>query len=59
VKFTVARNGRVSGASILSSSIRDSKMKSCVTSKVRRWKFPKPRGGKSVKVNYPFVFNPI
>ena len=59
MKFVVARNGRVSSASIISSTVRDSRMKSCVTSKVRRWKFPKPRGGQSVKVNYPFVFNPI
>ena len=59
VRFVVRPNGRVGSASIASSTIRDSKLKGCVTSKVRRWSFPKPRGGKPVTVTYPFVFNPM
>jgi TonB family protein len=59
VNFKVNASGRVAGVSIMQSSINDSIMKSCVTGKIRRWKFPKPRGGQSVTVNYPFVFNPL
>ena len=59
VKFRITPTGRVSSASIVSSSIRDPIMKSCVTSKITRWKFPKPRGGQPVTVGYPFVFNPL
>ncbi|MBQ47314.1 MAG: hypothetical protein CMP10_07575 [Zetaproteobacteria bacterium] len=59
VKFRVESNGRVGSAKISASSIRDTLMKSCVTGKIKRWKFPKPRGGKPVNVNYPFVFNPV
>ena len=59
VKFVVNANGRVGSAGIDSSSINDSVMRGCVTGKVRTWKFPKPRGGAAVTVNYPFVFNPL
>ena len=59
VRFKVSPNGRVASASIASSTIADSRMKGCVTSKVKRWRFPNPRGGKAVTVTYPFVFNPL
>lgn len=59
VAFKIAANGRVSTANIQSSTIRDSIMRSCVVSRVKRWQFPKPRGGLEVNVNYPFVFNPL
>lgn len=59
VKFVVDPNGRVSSASILSSTISDSVMTGCVTGHVSRWSFPKPRGGQAVNVSYPFVFNPL
>ena len=59
VKFVVQPNGRVGSAKIVSSDINDSVMRGCVTGKVKRWNFPKPRGGQSVTVNYPFVFNPL
>jgi outer membrane biosynthesis protein TonB len=59
VNFNVVASGRVGSVAIVESSIRDSIMKGCVTGKVRRWKFPKPRGGLAVDVNYPFVFNPL
>ena len=59
VKFIVNANGRVGSASVASSSINDSVMRGCVTGKVKTWKFPKPRGGQAVTVNYPFVFNPL
>ncbi len=59
VRFVVQPNGRVGSAKIVSSDINDSVMRGCVTGKVKRWKFPNPRGGESVTVNYPFVFNPL
>jgi outer membrane biosynthesis protein TonB/pSer/pThr/pTyr-binding forkhead associated (FHA) protein len=57
--FVIGLNGRVRTASIKASSIRDSTMKGCVTSRIKRWKFDKPRGGSPVNVTYPFVFNPV
>ena len=59
VNFTIGADGRVASASIQSDTIGDAVMGGCVTGKVQRWKFPNPRGGQSVTVNYPFVFNPL
>ncbi len=58
VGFKVATSGRVQSAKVRSSSINDSKLKGCITGKIRRWKFPKPRSSKPVDVTYPFNFSP-
>lgn len=54
VDFTVDGRGRVSRASISSTS-RDRRVERCITAAVRRWKFPKPQHGTTVRVTYPFV----
>lgn len=59
VRFQIALNGRAQGVKVLSSSIRNANMQSCITSRVRRWKFPRPRGGQPVTVDFPFSFTPI
>ncbi len=58
-QFVIGLNGMVADASIKSSEIGDQIMQGCVVGKIRRWKFPQPRGGSSVTVTYPFVFNPL
>jgi hypothetical protein len=35
--------------------VKDSNVGSCIASAVRRWQFPKPPGGGTVIVTYPFV----
>lgn len=59
MKFVVGTNGRVKSTQITNSTISNGVMKNCVRNSVRRWAFPKPRGGSPVTVNYPFVFNPL
>ena len=59
VDFTVGTNGRVTSTGIVSSTISDAVMQGCVSDKIRRWAFPKPRGNMPVSVKYPFVFNPV
>lgn len=59
VEFVVALAGNVSSVKVTESSLNDSVMRGCVTGKIQRWDFPKPRGGSPVTVNYPFVFNPL
>lgn len=58
VNFVVAANGRVTTARIASDTVGDARMGACVTGKIKMWKFPRPRGGQKVDINYPFVFNP-
>lgn len=59
VNFVIDVSGRVQTTSVTDSTISDSVMRGCVTGKIQRWAFPKPRGGQPVTVNYPFVFNPL
>ena len=57
--FTIDTGGRVTAVNVSQDTINDSMMRGCVTGKIQRWPFPKPRGGQPVTVNYPFVFNPL
>jgi len=59
VNFVVALGGNVSSISVAEATLNDSVMRGCVTGRISRWDFPKPRGGQPVQVNYPFVFNPL
>jgi TonB family protein len=57
VKFTISGTGSVISALVSSSSLKDSSVEQCMTSKIRRWVFPEPKGGGIVVVNYPFNFS--
>jgi Ca-activated chloride channel family protein len=56
VRFVIGPNGDVTAATVQSSTMKNAKVESCMTKKIRRWVFPKPKGGGVVIVNYPFVF---
>lgn len=55
-KWKIETDGRVGSASIVETTISDSTMQGCVTSRIKRWKFPKPRNNKPVDVTFPFSF---
>jgi len=57
VSFTIDPTGAVSEADVAQSTLGDSTVEQCVLSRVRRWKFPEPKGGVCV-INYPYVFQP-
>jgi TonB family protein len=54
VRFQIGASGRVETAGVKHSSVRHSQVESCIVSKLRTWKFPKPQGGVTVAVTYPF-----
>jgi TonB family protein len=56
VKFTIKPDGSVARASVAESTLHDEKMEACVLGRVKTWTFPKPGGGGSVNVTYPFLF---
>ena len=43
---------------VSSTTLSDKNVGNCVAKAVKRWKFPKPRGGGNVVVTYPFVLEP-
>lgn len=56
VLFTIDPSGAVSQADVAESSLGSEQVEACVLSRVRRWRFPEPRGGGVVSVSYPWVF---
>jgi TonB family protein len=58
VQFTIAATGQVVTSVLQTSSMANRRVENCVVQAVRRWEFPKPKGGGIVIVTYPFVFNP-
>ncbi|MCB9567041.1 MAG: TonB family protein [Myxococcales bacterium] len=58
VQFSIGGAGQVISAAVADSSLKDPGVSRCIAQAVRRWKFPKPQGGGSVIVTYPFVLEP-
>ncbi|MCD6498515.1 MAG: AgmX/PglI C-terminal domain-containing protein [Deltaproteobacteria bacterium] len=56
VQFAIGSNGRVRTARIASTTLHNPASERCIALSVRRWRFPKPRGGGLVVVRYPFKF---
>ncbi len=55
VQFTIGGEGTVTETQIVDTTISDKEVETCIAKAVERWKFPKPDGGGSVVVTYPFV----
>jgi TonB family protein len=55
-QFTIGPDGRVLEAKVSQSTTGNSELDTCVASRVRLWVFPKPKGGGTVVVSYPFIF---
>jgi len=58
IKFTIAASGKVSKAKVASSTLSNTTLESCIATAIKRWYFPKPKGGGVVTVTYPFVLEP-
>ncbi|QSQ26867.1 TonB family protein [Pyxidicoccus parkwayensis] len=58
VAFTIDPTGAVSDANVSETTLNNSKAEQCMLSRIRRWKFPEPKGGGVVSVTYPWIFSP-
>ncbi|HEY0134418.1 MAG TPA: TonB family protein, partial [Nannocystis sp.] len=58
ITFTVAADGKVLKAEVSESTMADAAVGTCVATAVKTWTFPKPDGGASVIITYPFVLEP-
>lgn len=56
VYFEIGPVGDVTIAQVRETTMNNGEVESCMLSKVKLWKFPSPRGGGVVQVNYPFIF---
>jgi hypothetical protein len=41
---------------VAGSSLGNTAVEQCLTSRVATWQFPSPKGGGTAKVAYPFIF---
>ncbi len=56
LKFIVNGQGKVTSAKVAEDGLHDAKTTNCLLSETKTLRFPKPKGGGIVIVNYPFVF---
>jgi hypothetical protein len=54
VKFTISATGSVVSALVKETTLNSAGVERCMTTKIRRWVFPEPKGGGIVIVKYPF-----
>ena len=59
ILFTIAGTGQVVMARVQQSTMKNRNVETCIARAVRRWLFPKPRGGGIVIVSYPFVLRTV
>ncbi|MEE2959915.1 MAG: AgmX/PglI C-terminal domain-containing protein [Myxococcota bacterium] len=56
VEITIGEDGKVIEVAILEDGLGSRSLQTCVRSRVRRWRFPKPDGGE-VTFSFPFIFS--
>lgn len=59
VDFIIEGSGLIKSAKVNNSNIKDSSLDHCIISRLEKWKFPRPKGGVSVAVSYPFIFKAL
>lgn len=59
VSFTIDPAGTVAVAGVADSTIGNPAVEACILERLRRWRFPEPRGGGEVVVNFPWLFRPV
>ncbi len=57
MQFTIDGTGRVSQAVVQEDTVgNNGAVGRCISQRIRRWRFPEPKGGGEVIVNYPWTF---
>jgi TonB family protein len=59
VKFTIGSEGSVVTQKVKRTSLKNAMVEGCILRRIASWRFPKPQGGTTVNVSYPFLFKSI
>ena len=59
MNFMIGPNGMVSTAKVMNSSLGHVAVETCIRNHLKTWNFPKPEGGVTVKVSYPFILRRV
>ena len=58
IEFVIDATGKVTSSTVKESTLKDTTTSECIAKAVKRWQFPKPKGGGTVTVVYPFSLSP-
>ena len=58
-RFEIGATGSMNYSKVTRSSLGDTRVEECMMRRMRSWRFPKPKGGVKVRVNYPFLLRPL
>ncbi len=56
IQWVINGQGNVVMATVSQSDMAVKSVEQCMVAKIKTWKFPEPKGGGIVEVNYPFIF---
>lgn len=59
IKFLIGPKGTVTLAQVDNSSMGQPQVDGCIRDRLKTWNFPKPEGGVTVKVTYPFILRRV
>lgn len=57
ISFEILESGKLAEINIEEDSLKNGEVRSCIVSRAKSWRFPRPSGG-SVFVSFPLVFTP-
>lgn len=58
IRFIINSTGTVDSSRASASTVKNTEMENCVANKIRLLEFPRPKGGGTAQVTYPFIFKP-
>jgi hypothetical protein len=58
LNFVISAAGRVTRNSVIDHTLGNADVVGCVATRMKTWRFPKPRGGVTVPVNHPIILSP-
>ena len=59
MSFEINSGGMLNFANVKRTTLHDAATESCISKKMMTWQFPKPKGGVTVPVKYPFMLRPV
>jgi hypothetical protein len=57
--WTIDKDGLVSLSNIKKTTMNNKAVETCIAARIKSWTFPKPKGGGTVLVSYPFLFKSL
>lgn len=57
LRFTINSRGKPENVRVVEDHLGEAAVSDCIIARLAEWQFPRPRGGASIEIAYPFVFS--